>query len=334
LTRYLLSGLVILSGCFTLLFAGGGPTNPSDTLQHFYIVSHVVSDAGPFWYEYILDVNPTDEGALVRKIRIAPLNSYCTTPITVKAAERIISDMNPESLAGVSLCSLNEGAVASAVKTAGKRGNGSINDTVGFTIVAKCGRTNKVFDLPLEQAIDFEWLQKNEPSVAELYSLSGNISKRAFGKGFSFYDVSSDQNKAFQELGARIVPDLKRGKYDRGFARTYRLSAIVDDYIGIVEHEEATYIELSNPPDLHFAKYAAPTFPRLAEMARIQGEVRIKITIDASTGGVRDVEATSGHPLLKDAAIAAARQWQFQRESQLPESVEIGVKFELRCPTR
>ena len=323
-----------MSGCFTLLFADGRPSNPSETLQHFYIVSHVVSDASPFWYKYILDVNPTDNGTVVQEIRIAPLNSYCTKPITIKAVERLLPDTSPGSLAGISLCSLEEGAVASAVKTAGNRWGGGINDTVGFTIVTKCGKKNKVFDLPLEQAIDFEWLQKNEPSVAELYDLSSKITKHVFGERFSFNNLSSDQNEALQELGARLVPDLRRRKYDRGFGRKYPISAMMDDYVGIVKHEEPTYVELFAPPLPHLAKYTAPTYPRLAEMARIQGEVHLKIAIDTLTGGVKTVEATSGHPLLQDAAMVAARQWRFQADTQLPESVETGVKFELRCPSQ
>jgi hypothetical protein len=48
-------------------------------LKSLYIVTQVVSDASPFQYEYVLDVNPQGKDVLVREIRIAPLNSGCRT---------------------------------------------------------------------------------------------------------------------------------------------------------------------------------------------------------------------------------------------------------------
>jgi TonB family protein len=333
--RYLLFVFVILFASVALICAAASPPAQStNVLQRFYIVSHVVSDASPFWYNYVLDVKPTEKGALVQEIRIAPLNSYCTSPITVKAVERLLPSSSVKSVAKLPLCSLKEADFVSAIKAASQHGVGSIDDTVGFTIVAQCGTTGRFFDLPLVESIDLAWLKKNKPSVAALCDLSSNVTQRVFGKEFSFYGVSSDQDEAFQELGAKIVPDLKAGSYDQAFAANDPLSAAMDDYIGIATNQEPTHVELSDVLSLHFAKYKAPTFPPLAMQARIKGEVLLKITIDVLTGSVKDVIATSGHPLLQSTAIAAARQWQFQPDAQLPESIETRVKFELRCPSQ
>jgi TonB family protein len=50
--------------------------------------------------------------------------------------------------------------------------------------------------------------------------------------------------------------------------------------------------------------------PPLARAARISGSVVVEVMID-EVGNVISARALSGHPLLKDAAVDAARQWQF-----------------------
>ena len=51
-------------------------------------------------------------------------------------------------------------------------------------------------------------------------------------------------------------------------------------------------------------------YPPLAQAARISGSVVVEVTIDEA-GLVSSARAISGHPLLKDSAVNAARQWRF-----------------------
>src|SRR5262249_808711 len=53
-----------------------------------------------------------------------------------------------------------------------------------------------------------------------------------------------------------------------------------------------------------------PPYPTIARQARIQGSVQVQIGI-SETGAVTDVILLSGHPLLRDAALQAAKQWLF-----------------------
>lgn len=57
-------------------------------------------------------------------------------------------------------------------------------------------------------------------------------------------------------------------------------------------------------------KRVGPTYPPLAKAARVSGAVIVEVTVDEE-GKVFSARAISGHPLLKDAAIAAARGWTF-----------------------
>lgn len=53
-----------------------------------------------------------------------------------------------------------------------------------------------------------------------------------------------------------------------------------------------------------------PAYPALARAARVSGSVEVELTLDQE-GNVNSARAISGHPLLKDAAVAAALQWKF-----------------------
>ncbi len=53
-----------------------------------------------------------------------------------------------------------------------------------------------------------------------------------------------------------------------------------------------------------------PAYPEVAEAAGIEGAVVVEVTV-AENGDVISARAVSGHPLLRDASIQAARKWKF-----------------------
>lgn len=57
-------------------------------------------------------------------------------------------------------------------------------------------------------------------------------------------------------------------------------------------------------------KRSEPQYPPLAKAARISGSVVVEVTVDEA-GNVIAVRDLSGHPLLRSAAMQAARQWKF-----------------------
>ncbi len=58
-------------------------------------------------------------------------------------------------------------------------------------------------------------------------------------------------------------------------------------------------------------KKVNPAYPSVAKAAKASGAVQVQITI-SEEGKVVDAVAISGHPLLRDAALDAARQWEFK----------------------
>ncbi len=54
-----------------------------------------------------------------------------------------------------------------------------------------------------------------------------------------------------------------------------------------------------------------PPYPPVAKAAKASGAVQVQILVN-ETGEVIEASVISGHPLLRDAALQAARQWQFK----------------------
>lgn len=66
--------------------------------------------------------------------------------------------------------------------------------------------------------------------------------------------------------------------------------------------------QTAEPPSVVAA--VSPYFPAIAAVARASGEVVVEVKID-NAGEVSATKAKSGHPLLRQAAEAAARRWKF-----------------------
>lgn len=69
-------------------------------------------------------------------------------------------------------------------------------------------------------------------------------------------------------------------------------------------------------------KQAQPVYPPLAMQARIQGTVRLQVTV-SKEGRVVQAEVLSGHPLLVQSALDAVRQWEYRPTLLNGEPVEV-----------
>jgi TonB family protein len=68
------------------------------------------------------------------------------------------------------------------------------------------------------------------------------------------------------------------------------------------------------PPDeaaKHLVKKASATYPPMAEVARIQGNIILEVSIDES-GAASVRRLVTGHPMLAPAAIESVNRWKYQ----------------------
>jgi len=69
-------------------------------------------------------------------------------------------------------------------------------------------------------------------------------------------------------------------------------------------------ISFAADPEPYLKSAPMPFYPVLARSARIEGKVSLWLTIDEQ-GNTSEVEATSGHILLRQAAIDNIKNWKF-----------------------
>jgi TonB family protein len=67
---------------------------------------------------------------------------------------------------------------------------------------------------------------------------------------------------------------------------------------------------LAADPEPYFKSAPMPFYPPLAREARIEGKVTLRFTVNAQ-GDTSDVEAVTGHQMLKDSAIQNVQNWKF-----------------------
>lgn len=69
-------------------------------------------------------------------------------------------------------------------------------------------------------------------------------------------------------------------------------------------------------------KKVSPPYPPVARAARAAGKVEVQVTI-SEQGEVIEAVVVSGHPLLRDAAVNAAKQWVFMPIELSGEPVKV-----------
>src|ERR1700735_3011903 len=237
------------SGATVTAGAGARQSKEEIELGSFYVVTQAVSDKGTPWADKILDVRAEGEGIRVREIRIAPLNRNCAHQITVKAVERVLPNTTVAKVAGrFKLCSYPDDDFAGVIQVA-KRDyieSDSVGTSASHTIVAKCGTQERLYELPYPETLKFEALQRADSRITALWDLADEVEDRAFGKDFSFGKATAEQNKSRQELGAKLVPEIRAGKFDSGFpdkacpfaeCRTHDAKSALQGYDGIIDEK-------------------------------------------------------------------------------------------------
>jgi len=69
-------------------------------------------------------------------------------------------------------------------------------------------------------------------------------------------------------------------------------------------------------------KRVEPVYPEEAKQARINGPVDLTIKVDED-GNVSEIKVAAGHPLLRDAAVNAVKQWKYRPAILNDEAVSV-----------
>jgi protein TonB len=72
-----------------------------------------------------------------------------------------------------------------------------------------------------------------------------------------------------------------------------------------------------------------PTYPQMARVAHIQGDVLLQATI-SKTGIIENLRGVSGHPILIQAAMEAVKQWKYKPYILNGEPVEVETTIKVQ----
>jgi TonB family protein len=307
--------------------------------QRFYMVSVAFSNGPSFDYR-ILDVRQRGTDSVIRYIRIAPRKTSCAMKF-VQAVEASIPNTTPAQLLEKNNpCGVHPGTLEAAIKKYSHRAHASETTTLG--VVAQCDSGSVSLMLPTVASVKWKKLKTAHPDVAHLWDLPAELIDRAFGSKEVFNERDEEEDLALQRVAEKFIPELIAGQYDTGLAAAVkaarygwphpRFKDLLWDYHGPVAISQSNdNAQLLNPDRYHFSTFLAPQYPPLAKAARIQGTVTLRLTVNQATGEVSAATLLSGHPLLKDSAITAAKQWRFTLNFPTPETVDVSLDYVLRC---
>jgi TonB family protein len=141
---------------------------------------------------------------------------------------------------------------------------------------------------------------------------------------------SSEASAAAHEaLGTSLLPDLRSTKYAAAFGD--ELVNVLKGYAGPPTERELLPPQVLERDALPLVAFVAPKYPSIALSARLTGDVRLRLTLNADTGAVTQVDRLSDKPLLEDAAVQAVRTWKFDPARVSREPIEVTVRFLIRC---
>jgi TonB family protein len=109
------------------------------------------------------------------------------------------------------------------------------------------------------------------------------------------------------KLRAAALPSYNAAMPLRSWMRALLAASVLIAAATAQELKQASMEEATK----HLTKRVEPRYPSTAEMAHIQGDVVVRVTIDEN-GKVTDAKPVSGHPMLLEAAVRAVRQWRFE----------------------
>jgi hypothetical protein len=204
----------------TIIAVAGAEHAVKPPLENFYVVTQATFHSGVKWVDHILEVRPQGDDVLVREIRIAPLDKDCPHHVTVRAVERVMPNTTVKKLTvKFPICAFEEDVVEGMISVVKREESLSVtDDAASQTIVARCGSQQKMFELPDQETLRFEALQHADKHVTDFWDLAATMEAHAFGNDFSLAKLTPEEDKQAQDLGAKLVPEIKSGRYDQGFS--------------------------------------------------------------------------------------------------------------------
>jgi hypothetical protein len=216
----------------------------------------------PQWRDTIVDVAQDGTGIRIREIAIEPvIGPHCPAhAVIARERDRSLPGESVEAAAGHHhLCSMNESEVAGVIGAANKDDVARANsdDFATQTIVATCGESEHLFELPYPDTLKWHALGLADSHITALWKLSHEVVAHAFGDAPFLADLpgetehraatstfSASDDLAAQQLAEKLVPEIRGKRYESGFGdsncayascRDHAAASALQGYVGVLD---------------------------------------------------------------------------------------------------
>jgi hypothetical protein len=228
----------------------------------------------PQWRDTIVDVSQEGPGIRIREIAIEPAVGAHCPPHAVIARERdreLPGEFVEQAAGHHKLCSMNESEVAGVIGAANKDDVARANsdDFATQTIVATCGESEHLFELPYPDTLKWHALGLADSHITALWKLSHEVVAHAFGDAPFLPDLpdatehprqvpalQAGDDFAAQKLAEKLVPEIRGKRYESGFGdsncayascRDHTAASALQGYVGLLDPSTCTVSKSEGP---------------------------------------------------------------------------------------
>lgn len=282
----------------------------------------------PFNYYELFVVRPAGEGSSVERITLTPAADRCLRTAKTEVAVGKIN-VSVQALFGAeNPCAIPE----KDLHREAKRCKRCLVFTFATSVMqVQCGTKTRLIDA---KVLDRDMFGP-DPKTPKYTSWTMRVLKQledSVGPGVMSKPIFPllEKGSPSPQLDSQTAQELAEGDYDHLFPSADKKASEI--YRASLVPAPVPSVELVSSSPLAPKRFVSPTYPAIAELAHVEGDISVRIDTD-NDGNVISVTLNGGMPLLFGAARAAAMQWKFPPNPQLAE-IHAMLKFSLNCPPK
>ena len=292
----------------------------------------------------IIDVQPASStDSRVRYIQIRPA---CES-FDVDEEEFVFENISvPQLAANAAVCAPERQFLrviqASSKRKPGRKTSPALAGEWTQGIAAQCGTETVVHHLPERDDLTID--ARKQPGLSGLWDLSGELldlfksatGRNPFSRAADWREVRIREKDRLELAAVEIrngnfdlvLPEVPSSWQKDGASRISDILPSPEEMSSVKEDagevDNLDQLGLKDHPDTIL-------YPQMARIAHIEGEVKAELSIEPSTGKVLQVEALSGHPILRVSATDAIKKWVFIHP-YFGRPLTVTVRYKVHCP--
>lgn len=295
--------------------------------DQFEIGRHTFIDIGPpFDYYELFIVRPMGNSASIERIMLTPAGNACTQPVKAEIGSAMVKESVASLLGSTNPCTIPEKELRRELKWRKKY---AVYSGANVAMQVQCGSSTRIIR---SDVLDRDWFDANPRTpkhTSQTMEIMGKL-EHAVGPGpldQPIFPVS--QTPVAAAPASHALEDIAAGKYDSLFRNgPDKLSEV---YRSTQDKFPSPTIKLLASTPVAPVTFVEPEYPRMAQIAQIEGSIVIKLEIGLE-GTATNPVCESGHPILCASVKDAASKWKFPADAE-GHQAQVTIEFKLNCHT-